>query len=290
MVHELQSRGHDVIGIGRENSPSQKNIEYVVCDLTDDMQIARLDLENIDSVINLAGLASVSASFGAEDLYKKVNVDVVAKLGERLLAVKSKARFIAISTGAVYEPNQPMPLTEESSLLNDGSPYAISKLDMEKVVKDLMKRGLDCIVVRPFNHTGPGQTPGFLIPDLFQKLTRFKEAGKTVSIGNLETRRDYTDVRDIAKGYADLVTADSLEFDLYNICSGKSRSGNEIMETMLRLMQLSNDVEVEVDPSLIRPSDPPELYGSNDRLFRETGWQPLIPLEQTIRDFVHQDL
>lgn len=291
LTHELKSRGHEVIGIGREKTPApdiQGQIEYVVCDLTDEAQVATLALDDIDSVINLAGLARVSASFGAEDLYKKVNVEVLAKLGERLLAIKSRARLIAISTGAVYEPNQPMPLTEASKVIHEGSPYSMSKLMMEDVANNLRKRGLNCVTIRPFNHTGPGQASGFLIPDLFEKLTKFKETGEPVRVGNLNTKRDYTDVRDIVRCYADLALADTLEFDLYNICSGRSRSGQEILDTMLDAINLTGKVTVETDQSLIRPSDPPELYGSNERLCEETGWKPEIPLEQTIQDFVNQ--
>jgi len=292
LVRELKSRGHEVVGLGREDAPTQVVREladtYEICDLTDEAQIAALNLEGIDAIINLAGLANVGASFGAEDLYKKVNVDVLAKLGERLLALKSKTRLVAISTGAVYNPGQPMPLTEESRVISEGSPYALSKLSMEKVARDLRGRGLDCVIVRPFNHTGPGQAPGFLIPDLFQKLTKFKESGEVVRVGNLKTKRDYTDVRDIVKGYTDLAVAETLEHDMYNICSGKSRSGQEILDMMLRAMDLEGKIEVNVDQSLIRPTDPTELYGSNQRLREETGWEPQIPLDQTIQDFVSQ--
>ena len=292
LLRELKSRGYKVIGLGHE-SPARPVVQeladdYEACDLTDEAQVAAIDLEGINAIINLAGLANVGASFDAEELYKKVNVDVLAKLGERLLAMKSRTRLVAISTGAVYDPNQPVPLTESSKIIEHGSPYALSKIIMETVARELQAKGLDCIIVRPFNHTGPGQAPGFLIPDLFQKLTKFKETGEPVKIGNLTTKRDYTDVRDIVKGYADLAVAETLEFDLYNICSGKSRSGQEILDLMLNAMDLKGKVEVAVDQSLIRPNDPPDLHGSNQRLREETGWEPTIPLETTINDFAAQ--
>lgn len=157
---------------------------------------------------------------------------------------------------------------------------------MEDVARNLRKRGLDCIIARPFNHTGPGQAPGFLIPDLFQKLTKFKESGEPVKVGNLTTKRDYTDVRDIVKAYVDLAVAETLEHDLYNICSGSSRSGQEILDMFLHLMNLEGKVETKTDESLIRPNDPPELYGSRDRITEETGWEPAIPLERTLADFI----
>lgn len=292
LVRELKSRGHNVIGLGREAEPTttvqQFTDSYQACDLTNDAQIASLDLGEVDAIINLAGLASVGDSFGAEDLYKKVNVDVLAKLGERLLELRSKARLIAISTGAVYDPDQPIPLTESSKVYKKGSPYALSKIMMEVAARDLRSRGLDCVIARPFNHTGPRQAPGFLIPDLYQKLSKFKETGDPVSVGNLATKRDYTDVRDVVKAYADLAVAETLEFDLFNVCSGKSRSGQEILDLMLDTMDLKDKPKIEINQSLIRPNDPSDLHGSNERLREETGWEPEIPLEKTIRDFVNQ--
>lgn len=291
LLDELKNRGHEVVGLGHE-AEAHPYVEvhadtYLACDLTDETKVRELDLSNIDAIINLAGLANVGASFEAEELYKKVNVDVLDKLGRHLLESNSKARLIAISTGAVYDPNQPMPLTENSSVISEGSPYALSKLSMEVVARELKSEGLDCVIVRPFNHTGPGQAPGFLIPDLREKLAALKDTGMPVRVGNLSTKRDYTDVRDIAKAYADLAVAETLEYDLYNVCSGKSRSGREILEMMQDIMGVE-DVEVEVDESLVRPNDPADLYGDNSRLREETGWEPETPLSQTIEDFINQ--
>lgn len=290
LVRELKSRRHYVIGIGREETPTafvkKEADEYIVCDLTDASEVTKLNLSSIDAIINLAGLASAGASFGAEALYKKVNVDVLAIIGERLLETKSSARLVAISSGAVYDPNQPLPLTEEARTIIRGSPYALSKLEMEKATRELRERGLDCVIVRPFNHTGPGQALGFLVPDLVQKVAASKTSGHVLKIGNLKTRRDYSDVRDIVKGYADLAVAETLEYDVYNICSGKSYSGEEILALILELMLVKNDLKTEVDPSQLRPNDPPELYGTHERLTEETGWEPEIPLEKTIRDFI----
>ncbi len=289
LVRELKSRGHRVIGIGREKSPTRAVSEladvYTACDLIDESQVEKLDLDNIDAIINLAGLANVGASFNAEELYKKVNVEVLTILGRRLLSINSKARLLAISTGAVYDPDQPMPLNEESRIIRTGSPYALSKVSMEEAAHDLRLQGLDCIIVRPFNHTGPGQAPGFLIPDLFNKLVQYQSSGLPVLVGNLSTKRDYTDVRDIVRGYTDLAVAETLEHDTYNICSGKSHSGQDILDLMTKSMGLI-DIKTTTDQSLIRPNDPADLYGSSDRLREDTGWEPVISLSQTINDFV----
>lgn len=287
-IRELKSRGHDVIAIGHggklATDVQDQVLSYHQCDLADPGQVAALPLKNINAVINLAGLAKQGASFGDGDTYKHMNVALLKVIGEELLKLQSQARVIAISTGAVYESDQPMPLTEKSRTITDGSPYAQSKLLMEQAAHDLRKKGLQCVIARPFNHAGPGQAPGFLIPDLFAKLTTAKDSGKPIKTGNLATKRDYTDVRDIAKAYADLVASETLEFDTYNVCSGTSHSGQAILDIMQKTLGLK--IATEADPSLMRPTDPQDLYGSFSRIAEETGWEPTIPLEQTIADFV----
>ncbi|MDZ7744496.1 MAG: NAD(P)-dependent oxidoreductase [Candidatus Saccharibacteria bacterium] len=292
LVRELKARELEVLGLGTEDVPSPEIADqlddYFSCDLTDKIQVDALPLENVDTIINLAGLANVGASFGAEELYKKVNVEVLTTLGERLLDSKEKARLIAVSTGAVYDPKQQTPLTEESKLITEGSPYALSKIMMEEAAQELQKQGLDCIIVRPFNHVGPGQAPGFLLPDLYQKLLDAKETGKPVTVGNLTTKRDYTDVRDVVRAYSDLATAETLQDNLFNVCSGTSRTGQSVLDALVSEMGLKDKVTIDVDQSLIRPNDPADLYGSFERLSDETGWEPEIPFEQTIKDIVNQ--
>jgi GDP-4-dehydro-6-deoxy-D-mannose reductase len=290
VVRELKQRGYKVVGLGN-SGPAHPEIKdsleaYHLCDLGDADQVAALPLQDINAVINLAGLANVGASFDAAETYKRINVAVLENLGNCLRNMNSKARMIAVSTGAVYASNQPLPLTERSRTVTDGSPYAQSKLLMEDAAKALRKKGLEVAIVRPFNHIGPGQGEGFLVPDLYKKLLAFKVAGEPVRVGNLHTKRDYTDVRDIAKAYADLAVSQSLDFDTYNICSGASHSGQEILNTFLKEMGLEEKVKIEQDPQLVRPNDPPELVGSHHRLTEETGWEPTIPLKETIHDFV----
>jgi GDP-4-dehydro-6-deoxy-D-mannose reductase len=288
LARELKSRGHHVVGLGHDTMASKikdQLVDYYTCDLTDPAQVAKLPLNQVDVVINLAGLAKQGDSFKAEETFKKINVEVLTYLGKHLLKSNPQVRLIAVSSGTVYDPNQPLPLTEDSRTITAGSPYALSKLMMEQEARKLRGRGLDCIIARPFNHTGPGQAPGFLIPDLFQKLSAFKKSGNPIRVGDLNTKRDYTDVRDIVKAYTDLAVSETLEFDVYNICSGHSHTGQNILKIMADIMGLK-DPKTEIDRSLLRPSDSQDIYGSYDRLHEETGWEPTIPLDQTIADFV----
>jgi GDP-4-dehydro-6-deoxy-D-mannose reductase len=190
-----------------------------------------------------------------------------------------------VSSGAVYESSQPMPITEASKVTH-GSPYAISKLLGEMLGDYYQKRGIDSIVTRPFNHTGPGQGKGFLLPDMTRQLSELGESG-VLKVGNITTRRDYTDVRDVVKAYAALATAPEVKNRLYNVCSGKSRSGEEIIDLIAKTLYGENaKANTEVDQSRIRPNDPPEIFGSTEQLKADTGWETTIPFEQTVRDYV----
>jgi len=287
---ELKSRGVTVVGVGREPELHPKlgsaTDIYFACDLTSKEDVAKLPLEDIDAVINLAGFAAVGASFGQEELYMRVNVGVLTVLSERILELDLKTRMLAISTGAVYAADQPLPLREDSELITTGSPYALSKIAMEKEAARLRALGLECVIARPFNHVGPGQEPGFLVPDLYEKMVVALKNDGLVKVGDLTTRRDYTDVRDVVKAYADLVLSEKLDEEIYNICSGRSLPGSTIFDLLVSSIENSDKIEAEVDQQFIRPNDPKDLYGDNSKLKKQTGWSPTIPIEKTIRDFV----
>ncbi|HSX53098.1 MAG TPA: NAD-dependent epimerase/dehydratase family protein [Patescibacteria group bacterium] len=259
------------------------------CDLSDSDQVAKLNLAPYDAIINLAGLAQMGMSFQEPELFMHINVSVISNLCDQLVKQRLSPRVIVISSGAIYESNQPMPLKESSSLVKEGSPYSKSKIAMEKVTEKFRKNGLpQCIVARPFNHVGPGQKQGFIVPDLYQKLLQAVQDGTSIEVGNLTTRRDYTDVRDVARAYSLLALSDisSLGSPIYNVCSGVSRSGEDILHELKKHVPGSDKVEIKTDPKLVRPNDPKELIGDNTLLVRDTNWHPEIPLEQTIADFV----
>lgn len=296
VANELAKRGVEVVGLGNQKVVSYelKNIvaTYFSLDLTDPAKVSTLKLSGIDGIINLAGFANVGDSVGKGKLYNKVNVGVHSTLYQECLNQGVSPRIIAVSTGAVYDPNQALPITEDSNLIDDQNTneYVISKKLMEKSVLEFNKKGLSCYIVRPFNHTGPGQKLGFLLPDLAEQVKESAKSGKPMLVGNLKTKRDFTDVRDVARAYVDLVMADStsLKHAIYNICSGKSISGEKILENLLTAMG-KKDIETRIDPAKLRKNEIMNIYGSFSRLQKDTGWHPTISIEQTIDDFVRSD-
>lgn len=289
----MKEAGCTVWGNGRDNRPGPEiaNLidHYIPGDLTDPLVVAKLPIEKLDSIINLAGLANVGASFDNPKIYQKVNVDVIKNIGRYLQNSKgTHVRLLAISTGAVYDPTQPPPFTENSTLIDQSStsPYVASKLAMELAAADLQDKGLDVIVMRPLNHIGPGQKGGFLLPDLAEQIkTAATHNKKTIRVGNLSNLRDFTDVRDVARAYCQVALSDNIHHKIYNVCSGKPLSGLQILNLLSAQLNKPN-LKVEIDQGKIRPSDPAVLYGDHSALTEDTGWRPTITIQQTVEDFV----
>jgi GDP-4-dehydro-6-deoxy-D-mannose reductase len=137
--------------------------------------------------------------------------------------------------------------------------------------------------VRPFNHTGPGQAPRFVVPAFASQIARI-EVGlqePVMQVGNLDAARDFTDVRDIVRAYHLAVTQGELG-EVYNLASGQAQSVRGLLETLLSYSK--TDIRVERDPARYRPVDVPVVYGSSEKFHHRTGWEPQIPFEQTLQD------
>lgn len=283
LVRELKQKNISVIGIGREEEPDKEIAAHLDSYYFQDIAKVWPEIKaQPDAIINLAGLAAVGPSFDHPQDYININSAIVTNMCEYYLRQEKKPRIVSIISGAIYSPDQPMPLTEESDIsLN--SPYSISKVLNEKQLAYYRLRELDCIAVRPFNHIGPGQLDGFLIPDLIKKIQKSKD--DIIEVGNLKTKRDYTDVRDVAKAYRLLATTKKLSYNTYNVCSGKSYSGEEILEKLKKQMN-RNTIKTVIDQSKIRPNDPADIYGSAEKLKNDTRWKPTLSLDETIKDII----
>lgn len=278
LARELHENNISVIGVGREDEAHEEISSileaYHVVDLSQEWPA----IANVDAVIHLAGLAAVGPSFDNPQLYININSAMVTYMAEYYLKQEQQPRLIVVSSGAIYDSKQPMPL-KETGAIGYNSPYAVSKVLVENQCTYYRKRGLDCIIVRPFNHIGPGQLPGFLVPDIIEQLKN----GDEVKLGNITTKRDYTDVRDIARAYRLLATVPALNYTIYNACSGRSVVGEEIVATLLKVSG-NEKMVVATDESKFRPTDDIDIYGDSSRLQQDTGWKPTISLEQTLDD------
>ncbi|MGH7194758.1 MAG: GDP-mannose 4,6-dehydratase, partial [Candidatus Saccharimonadales bacterium] len=204
-------------------------------------------------------------------------------LFESALSQGAKPKFLVISSGSLYDAKAPLPLTEESPVV-PGSPYAVSKIGQEQIALHYGLRGFECVIARPFNHIGPGQNPGFLVPDVAQQIIACEKGGRSeILVGNLDAKRDYTDVRDIVRAYR-LLLEKGESGQIYNVCSGKAVSGHDMVAGLMKAA--GSEAPLKQDPSKMRPSDNPEIYGDSSKLRDATGWKPGIPLGTTLKDVI----
>jgi GDP-4-dehydro-6-deoxy-D-mannose reductase len=284
LTRELVSHGHEVVGLSKGPSPAELEdlvAEHVEADLT-----AGWPDVSCDAVVHLAGLSAVGPSFEDPQRYLTENSAQVTHLCEQVLASGLSPRIVVVSTGAVYAPG--VGLTEASPTVAS-SPYAVSKLLVETQCAYYRRRGLDITVMRPFNHLGPGQSTGFLLPDLLAGVRAATAEDRALTVGSLETRRDYTDVRDVVRAYRLAVEAERIEAPVLNVCSGVSVSGREMLELVAAALEVPVP-PVEVDPRRLRPGDPPEIRGDASLIADLLGWSPSIDLPTTVRDTVAADL
>ncbi len=286
LAAELADHDYTVVGIGGQQGASEQSphlSSYRVIELNDRAAVETIDFSGIDGIIHLAGLAAVGPSFDNPMLYLTVNVGLQVNLFEAALKQHASPRFLIISSGALYDPTTDLPLTENSAVI-PSSPYAVSKLGQEQMAQYYAGRGFQCIIARPFNHIGPGQGPGFIVPDFAEQLINIERGeATTMSVGNLDAKRDYTDVRDIARAYR-LLLESGQPGELYNICTGTSRSGHEILEALQQASGIT--ARVEQDSAKMRPADNPVIYGSHEKLTTDTAWEPNISFDQTMADVI----
>ncbi len=284
LARELAGNDISVVGIGQEDRVHDDIAgdvdRYHQANLTEAWPIKG----KVDAVIHLAGLAAVRPSFDRPQEYINTNSAMIVQMAQYYIRSGAPSpRFIVVSSGAVYSPDQDMPLTEDADL-GLSSPYVVSKLLVENLCASYrgLNHGLDFVVARPFNHIGPGQGGDFLVPDVIGQL---REGLDEIMVGNIETRRDYTDVRDVVAAYRELATAIDLKHRTYNVCSGRSVAGKDIIDALKKIMG-KESAQVKVDKNRVRPTDPADVVGDSSRLQADTGWEPTIPLQQTLEDCV----
>jgi len=288
LVRELTSHGHAVIGMGLDAAGrdiADLMSDYVIVDLREQWPEVECD-----GVIHLAALSAVGPSFTDPQRYIEANSAPLTHLGEALLTKAGPGRVVVVSTGAVYGEAGNCPLVETAPII-PSSPYIVSKILTEAQSAYYRRRGVNILVLRPFNHVGPGQCTGFLLPDLVNGVTNWMQTGAPMNVGNLDTRRDYTDVRDVVRAYRLALEAPHVAADVLNVCSGKSVSGRELLEAVSETLVVDRPPDVEIDQTKLRPGDPAEIRGDNTAIREALGWQPLIPLRQTVRDvveFIHK--
>jgi GDP-4-dehydro-6-deoxy-D-mannose reductase len=237
------------------------------------------------AVIHCAGAPNVAHSWRDTLTPLSVNVMATHHLLDALHRAGAPCRVLVPGSATVYAPSAAA-LTEESPVA-PSNPYALSKLAQEDLsLRAALEDGVEVIVTRSFNHTGPRQTAAFAAPNMARQIAQI-EAGLAeplIKVGNLDAQRDFTDVRDMARAYVSLIRGGTTS-NVYNVASGVPRVMRTILEALLARARV--EVRVEPDPALMRPSDTPELIGDSTKLRQATGWRPEIPFDRTLDDLMN---
>jgi GDP-4-dehydro-6-deoxy-D-mannose reductase len=273
----LRASGDDVVGVDRDDA-----------DLTEPDAADRLfQAHRPEVVYHLAGAADVGGSW--RDPIGTWNANATATL-YLLEAARARQvrRVIVVSSADVYGTvaEDELPLTEESPV-RPTSPYAASKLAAEEVARQAwLGHGLETIRVRAFNHVGPGQSPAFVAPAIATAIARNELTGDTeIPTGNLSARRDFTDVRDVARAYRALMT-DGTPGDVYCVCSGTALAIQELADRLLGMTDAP--MQLVTDPERHRPVDIPVLRGDSSKLRAATGWEPTHSIDETLHDLLEE--
>jgi GDP-4-dehydro-6-deoxy-D-mannose reductase len=237
-----------------------------------------------EAIYHLAAMTHVGESWEDPSKVLQVNVLGTAELLAAAREVDPSPTVLVVSSAEVYGVVDPanLPLNE-STPTAPATPYAASKLAAEAVALQAWRGyGQPVIVVRPFNHIGPGQSPNFAVPALAKRIVEAKRSGaSSLPVGTLTTRRDFTDVRDVVVAYRLLITRGA-PGTVYNVASGRDVAISEVADHLLSLA--GAELELVTDPSLVRPVDVPVLQGDAELLRTATGWLPQIPLATTLAD------
>lgn len=239
-----------------------------------------------DWVAHLAGASSVGGSFADPVGTWDVNLGGTLALLEALRAEAPEARALIVSSGEAHGRVAPheLPVGPDTPM-RPLSPYGASKAAADLAAGQYREAyGLPALRVRAFNHVGPGQDPRFVLPNVARQIATAEHEGRAevrVKVGNLDTRRDFTDVRDMVRAYL-LVLERGDPDAVYLACSGRSRPVRELIEGLAPLARIP--VTFDSDAGLRRSGEQPDLYGSPVRLRHDTGWTPEIPIETTLAD------
>ncbi|NIM58968.1 MAG: NAD-dependent epimerase/dehydratase family protein [Candidatus Aminicenantes bacterium] len=238
-------------------------------------------------IFHLAAVSNVRHSWEKRTDTLETNIMGTFYLFEAARKFAPKVRILFISSSDVYGILVPTEkaLKEEDSF-HVVNPYAFTKVSGEILSKFYAEvENLDIIIARSFSHTGPGQSPDFVCSDWALQIARIEKglAKPVIEVGNLNGKRDFTDVRDIVKAYV-LLLEKGRRGEVYNVCSGKAAALREILDLLLSFS--SQKIEVQVDSSKLRKADIPLLLGDNQKLKKETSWEPEISLKQSLSDLL----
>jgi len=300
-----ETGGFEVFGTSYPQPPRPSDQDIVFLDLRTESELFKLVRDvRPDWIFHLAAVSNVRSSWQLRRETLETNVIGTQNLLEAVRLTAPGARVLFISSSDVYGI---VGSTEKRLIEEDPiqviNPYAYSKAAGEMMCEFYNKvENLDIVIARQFPHTGPGQTADFVCPDWARQVVQIErgESEPVILVGNLDVKRDFSDVRDVVRAYIMLMRK-GRRGKVYNVCSGKALPLREILDFLIGEAETGpshsaerpgmkarrrQTIKVQVHPGKLRKTDVPLLLGSNSKLVAETGWSPRIPIEQTLRDLL----
>lgn len=284
---ERLAADHDVVAWARSvpDAPFARLGRWTTIDLLDRRAVhhAIAGLKP-SAVYHCAGYAHTAPGWSDSARPFALNVLLTHHLFDALRVAGQGCRVLLPGSATVYAPSS-APHAETDPLAPEG-PYALSKLAQEQLgVRAVAEDGVDVILTRSFNHTGPRQSPAFAAPGMARQIALIERGAlpAVLKVGNLESQRDLSDVRDVTAAYEALMR-DGTPGTIYNVASGIGRTIGSVLHGLLALTD--TPVAVETDPGRVRGKDIPVLVGDPSRLRDATGWTSRIPFEQTLADLL----
>jgi len=260
-----------------------RTMDWHAVDLLDPVAVREnLDRVGPTHIYHLAGAPLVGASWQNVVPQLRANALGTHHLIEAVRRAGRPCRVLVVTSAQIYQPGDE-PINENAPLV-PRTPYGLSKLAADQIaLRAAQDDGLDVVIARPFNHAGPRQSPDYVVSSFARQLALIEagQAEPVMRVGNLAARRDLTDVRDVVDAYIRLMDA-APPGRPYNICSGRAWRVADLLDELRQMITVP--VNVEVDPTRLRPADALVLQGDAARARAELGWTPQIPVEKTLRD------
>jgi len=295
MAEYALAKGAQVFGSNRWRSKTENidhlrdKVTFIESDLRDLSSVrSLLEISQPDFVVHLAAQIFVGVSWHAPAETLTTNIISQVHLLEAIRGLKMSPRFLAVGSSEEYGLVQPdeLPITEDNPL-RPLSPYAVNKVTQDMMAFQYFKSyGLPIVLTRAFNHEGPRRGDVFVTSNFARQIAEI-EAGlrePVLYVGDLTPRRDYSDVRDIVRGYWLLLEMGE-PGEVYNLCSGTSWPIQQVLDFLLGKSKVKG-IGVKVDPARLRPSDVMILEGDPSKVFKATGWKVEIPFERTLTELL----
>lgn len=293
LMDELYKNNNIIYGVSRripENFIAEHpEVMYEQCNLIDHASVFEI-LKRIrpDCIFHLAAESSVASSWKSpinimnNNILSQINIFEVIReleLSTRIIVACSSEEY-----GLVQKSDIPV---NEKCCFNPVSTYAVSKISQDMLAFQYFKSyNMDIVRVRSFNVEGPGRPPNYALSSFAKQIAEIEKGSgnNTIMVGNLNVKRDYTDVRDAVKAYHQ-VSIKGKSGSVYNLCSGKAHCLRDLLDYMVSLS--NSNIKIEVEKKRFRPSDLPLMLGDNTKLRTEIGWTPEIDIHETLVDILN---